>query len=110
MNQRYYVEPRASKDYPWQFVDIAAGLRAGPVSIHKTKREAEQARELHKRDLRNLAAETKRRLARLRAEDDSSKRGFCPACEASVTDADYEAGFCTQCSFGLLTEREGDDG
>jgi hypothetical protein len=68
MNRRYVVEPRASKDYPWQFVDMAAGLQAGPMSIHKTKREAERARDAHKRYLRNVAAEDKRRVARLRAE------------------------------------------
>lgn len=68
VSKRYYVEPRASKDYPWQFVDIAAGLRAGPMSIHQTKCEAEKARDAHKRDLRNQAAETERRIARLKAE------------------------------------------
>lgn len=35
-----------------------------------------------------------------------SARQFCPSCEASVTDIDYEAEFCTQCAFGLLTEDE----
>ena len=68
MRRRFIVEPRASKDYPWQFVDIAAGLRAGPVSIHKTRRGAEKARDEHKRTLDRERKETTRRIARLKAE------------------------------------------
>lgn len=68
MNKRFYVEPRASKDYPWQFVDIKAGLRAGPVSIHKTKRQAEKAREAYKKMLAADQRENKRLIERRRAE------------------------------------------
>ena len=64
MSKRFYVEPRASVKYPWQFVDIAAGLRAGPISIHRTQREAERARDEHKQELRRDAQELRRRMAR----------------------------------------------
>ena len=62
MSKRFYVEPRASERYPWQFVDVVAGLRAGPISIHRTKREAEKARDAHKR---MLAADRRREKALL---------------------------------------------
>lgn len=69
MAKRFYVERRASERYPWQFVDIMAGLRAGPISIHKTKRQAEQAKERHKamlrRDARAERALIKQRSAEL---------------------------------------------
>jgi len=73
MPKRFYVEQRASKDYPWQFVDIAAPLRSGPISIHKTKREAEKARDAHKRMLRRDAAEVRRRLARRALEAEKER-------------------------------------
>jgi hypothetical protein len=62
MAKRFYVEQRASKSHPWQFVDIAAGLEAGPISIHRTKRQAERARDDHKAMLRRDA-----RMERARA-------------------------------------------
>ena len=37
------------------------------------------------------------------------EREYCPGCEASVTETDYEAGWCTQCGFGLITENGNDD-
>ena len=64
MSRRYFVEPRASENYPWRFVDVVSGLAAGPVSIHKTKRQAVRAREDYKRMLRRDAEESKRRIAR----------------------------------------------
>lgn len=33
---------------------------------------------------------------------------YCPSCEASVNETDYEAGACTQCGYQITTE-EGDD-
>ena len=68
MKRRYIIEPRASKKYPWQLVDLKAGLRAGPVSIHETEEKAWLALEAYKRSLRNQAAETRRNIARLKAE------------------------------------------
>ena len=32
------------------------------------------------------------------------ERNYCPACEAEVTEADEEAGACTQCGFELKGE------
>lgn len=55
MSKRFYVEARASEAYPWQLFDITAGLHAGPVSIHRTKREAKTARYELKKRLRNDA-------------------------------------------------------
>lgn len=70
MSKRFYVEQRASEKYPWQFVDITAGLRAGPISIHKTRRDAERARDRHKAMLKADAQRERRMLdARITTTD-----------------------------------------
>lgn len=34
---------------------------------------------------------------------------YCANCEAGLTSTDYEAGFCTQCKFDLITDGADDD-
>lgn len=35
------------------------------------------------------------------------ERDYCPSCHCEVTECDWQAGHCTQCGFGLITESEG---
>lgn len=34
---------------------------------------------------------------------------FCEHCEASLTETDYEAGYCTNCGFDLIADDADDD-
>lgn len=36
----------------------------------------------------------------------TTERTYCPACEASVTETDYECGECTQCGAVIVKGRD----